>query len=736
MIQKLINEYLDHLAVMNAEEDFNNDHWDKFRELNDHLVQKVPKFPGDADKASIVKVFKQLNLEKILKKADKIPAEVLLILKEVYPPEEEYNYFDSGIAIEFLQLFDGNKQWQYHWKQTTAILRKISSYEYVPDQKKALQLKELAQGAILDPWINVLKNYKQHAFSDIDPQRLIDRDRPVKISLILLLTETFTQERFDFLELFIAQTEDESDLIHLHETLNQGDKGYHSLSGKIIEKLKQINQGAFALEVLEKAGIEPNWLEKPGYLSLEVNDKIYNKGYWAPTALTFSVNKTNQFDVQARINQDDVTLETIQWEPKPENIKSYLDTLAAQIGISLDWSTLSSNGNKKDKQKIESFIAGKTVSAPAKSKSDAISIAEEAMDNYLDPGITSIGSLQEANLIKELRKLPSGINPQKLYDAILKVGGISLFRYVKNMKEEYLPIVKKAVDHFKTNHPYSLLMIDCLQTALEDYLNDRSKFSDFVETAAYLQYIHSLSMTAYSASDLARADKFITEAAAGNAGKTLSKYAYEDTDYIEHNTTIFNGGDIIAFNLLFYALGKMNLPIVTDAVNTQLLSNPKSRELYCVLSTLEPNKDLENNQKAYQLVLQALTKTEEQRIPYQLAQQIGLQIQATDSWRIYITVGTGEQSYVRSCSAFIGVDIRSIWSDYLKVEIQKNHSLNSYDYKQAAENLSFDPFHIRTEIERLALLEGIEDLVWEKTDITVIGLEKTAKKQIKNWLSI
>lgn len=179
----------------------------------------------------------------------------------------------------------------------------------------------------------------------------------------------------------------------------------------------------------------------------------------------------------------------------------------------------------------------------------------------------------------------------------------------------------------------------------------------------------------------------------------------------------------------------MNLPLVDEAVQTQLRSNPKSRELYCVLSTLEPNKDPENNRKAYQLVHQALTKAEEERIPYQLTQQIGLSVQPTDSWRIYIAVGNGETSYVRSCSAFIGVDIRSIWSDYLKVEIQKNHSLNSYDYTSANNKLNFDPFSIRTEIERLALLEGIEGLAWEKTDILVIGLDKNAKKQIKNWLN-
>lgn len=737
MIQKLINEFFDHLDVMSKEEGFNSDHWDKFSELSDNLIQKVPKFPGDADKQSISKVFKQLNMEKILKKADKIHPDVLLMLKEAYPPEKEYNYFDSGIAVEFLQLFDGNKAWHEQWKQTSAIHRKISSYEYVPDKKKIPPLKELAQGAILDPWINVLKHYKPHSFSDIDPQRMIDRDRPVKMSLILLLTETFKQERLDFLETFIAQTEDENDLIHLHEILSQGDTSYHSLNGKIIEKLKQLNNEAFALEVLEKSGVEPNWLENPGMLSLEVNDKAYDKGYWAPTAVTFSVNKTNQFDVQARIKQEDVTLKPIHWEPKPENIQSHLDAVAKQIGISLDWSTLSisSGGSKKDKQKIKNFISGGPVSTNTKPKSDAISQTEEAMNRFLDPEVTSIGSLQESKLIKEMKKLPSGIDTQKLYDVILKMGGISLFRYIKNMKEEYLPVVKKAVDHFKNDSPYSLLMIDCLQRAIEDCLNDTSKFPDFVETAAYLQYINSLSMTAYSASDLARADKFITKAVAENAGKTLSEYAYEDTDYIENNSTIFSGGDIIAFNLLFYALGKMNLPLVDEAVQTQLRSNPKSRELYCVLSTLEPNKDLENNRKAWQLVHQALTKAEKERIPYQLAQQIGLSVQPTDSWRIYITVGNDETSYVRSCSGFIGIDIRSIWSDYLKVEIQKNHSLNSYDYKSANDKFNFDPFSIRTEIERLALLEGIEGLVWEKTDILVVGLDKNTKKQIKNWLN-
>lgn len=736
MIQQLINEFFDHLGVMDEEEGFNLKHWDKYDELSKKLVQKIPKFPGDADRESVLKVLKQLNLDNMLRKADKISPEVLYLLKEVNPPQTEYNYFDSGIATEMLQLFEGNEQWKIHWAQTGAVLRKISSYEYVPDKKKVVQLKELAQGILVDPWMNVLGNYRANQFSDIDPQRISDRDRPVKMSIIILLTGEFSQKRFHFLESYLDQTENEEDLIRFHEVLDHGDSAYLPLREQIVEKLKQLNQGAFALEVLEKAGVEPKWLENPGYLSLEITDQVYDSRSWPPTAINFSIYRDNRIEVKARINHEDVTIEPPEWEPSPEKIRSCLDNIASQLGIILDWSTLSANVNKKDKKKVESFIAGETAKAPEKTKQNAVGQAEKIMDHYLDPEQQAIGSIQEGDLIKILKKLPSGVDTQKLYDSILKLGSYSLFRYVKHLREEHLPVLKKAIDHFRNDYMHSLLMIDCLQNALETCLADQQKYPEFVETATYLNYVSSLSMTAYSASDLARADKHITKAAAENAGKTLAKYAYEDTDYIENTDTIFNGGDIIAFNLLFYALGKMNLPLVNEAVATQLKSNPKSRELYCVVSALAPNKNLEHNKKAYQAAHQALTKAEEQRVPFRLARQIGLNVQPADPWCMYITVGSGEHNYVRFCSDFIGIEIRSIWSEYLKVEISRNHSTNTYNYKEATEKLHFDPFRIRMEIERLAASQGLEELAWDKIDILTVDLDKTAKKQIKNWLGV
>lgn len=736
MIQQLINEFLEHLEVMNAEEGFNHAHWDKYDELNKNLIQKIPKFPGDADKASLLKVLNQLSLEKILKKADKINTEVLFLLKEVNPPKAEYNYFDTGIATEFLQLFDGNESWKEHWLQTNTVLRKISGYEYVPDKKKVAQLKELARGIAVNPWLQVLQNYQANQFHDIDPQRISDRDRPAKMSIIILLTDEFHAERLLFLENYVDRLEDEEDLIRLYEILDYGDNGYTPLRHRIIKQLKQLNQGAFALEVLEKSGVEPNWLDTPGYLSLEVNDQPYDPRSWAPTALIFSVYKDNRFEITARINREDVAVETPDREPKPESIKPYLDSIAAQIGIPLDWSTLSANVNKKDKQKVQNFIAGKTAKVPGKPKQNAVVQAEEILDKFLDPKQNAIGSIQESDLLKALKKLPSGVDAQKLFDAFIKLHSYSVFRYAKNIREAYLPVLKKALDHFKEDYAYSLLMTDCLQTVVADCIEGKSTYPEFVEVASFLNYVNSLSMTAYSATDLARADKHITKVTAEYAGKTLVKYAYEDTDYIENKDTIFSGGDIIAFNLLFYALGKMNLPIVDEAVATQLKSNPKSRELYSVVSALKPNKDLEHNQKAYNEVHTALSKTEEQRIPYQVAQHIGLHVQPGDSWCFYITVGSGEHNYARFCEDFILVEIRSVWSEYLKVEIGKNHSTNSYNYKQATEKLQFDPFHMRSEIDRLAAEHGLQKLVWEKVDILTVDLDKTAKKHIKNWLGI
>lgn len=738
MMKALLDEFLQHLDDMDRETGYNSEHWDKYKKLSSNLTGKAHKLPGDADMETVIKALQQLSLTNILRKPEKLSGELIAILKKAYAPKDEYNFIDSGLAIEYLQLFNGDESsWKAIWKQAQAVNSKIARFEYAPDPKKFNLLRELSAGLDLSPWLAVLQKYKMLILPGEDPKRMRNHIRPTILSSIALLSMEFSEERSTYLRDFIRREPDKATLLELNTVLKPGDPKYLALEDLIVDRLKELCANSFGVRLLEKAGIAPDWLKSPWYLSIHVADAPHDKNASSANGINFSADHQEEdiffvdvrkdhsanYNVSYNWHQNSLTID-FSWDPQPENLEAYLENLAKQAGFKIDWSTLTTHVDKKHKKKLEAYIAGDVKAAVSKPKADPATEAEEIMDKYLHPNVTAIGAREEEKAVQLMRKLPAGVNEQKLFDTLIKLGNIRVFRFARNLRKEYLPVLRKALTHFMLVHPFNPMMISSLLYALEKDLNDADAYDGYVETAAFLQYINTLVTAVYSEEDFARSDKYITPAVAENAGRTLCKEAYGNGD--------FGSGDTIAFNSLLYAMGKHNFPLTLEASRLQLKYNKNPREIYCLVKAFAPNKHLSHTGEAYKLAEETLRRIQEQKISSRLAQAIGLGDVSTTWWGIDLIVGNEAQKYPQWSAGSVYIEISSMRDDYLSIRVVSPTGSEQLRYKDEAD---LDVFRLKPQVDRLAASLGVENLLWDKADIKLFNLEKTARKKIKDWLS-
>src|SRR6218665_3274276 len=118
--------------------------------------------------------------------------------------------------------------------------------------------------------------------------------------------------------------------------------------------------------------------------------------------------------------------------------------------------------------------------------------AEEILDAYLSPFVTAIGAKEEDEIIKILKKLPSGIDEKKLFETLKKLGALKLFRFASHFSIEYIPILRDAMKLYLADTFPSRMMNQCLAFALEKDFTQPNIYEEYCQTASFLQYLNTL----------------------------------------------------------------------------------------------------------------------------------------------------------------------------------------------------------------------------------------------------
>lgn len=89
--------------------------------------------------------------------------------------------------------------------------------------------------------------------------------------------------------------------------------------------------------------------------------------------------------------------------------------------------------------------------------------AEETIDAFLNSPTNVIGSKEEKDTIELMRKLPSGVDEKKLFDALKRMGPLQLFRFASSFPAEYIPVLREVMRIVYLNDTFpSRMMNQCL----------------------------------------------------------------------------------------------------------------------------------------------------------------------------------------------------------------------------------------------------------------------------------
>ena len=352
--------------------------------------------------------------------------------------------------------------------------------------------------------------------------------------------------------------------------------------------------------------------------------------------------------------------------------------------------------------------------------------AGETLDQFLDPAVTAIGSREEEAAVLVMRKLPSGMDEKKIHDAIMKMGALKIFRFSSSFSKEYIHVLKAAMNILVKDTFQSRMMTQCLFFALDQDFEEPQAYTNFTETATFLQYLDTFQFPVEKADGFAKSDKLITAAVAENAGKTLLAVQY-------------NSRDIRVLNSFMYALGKSDLPMVEAAAKFQIESGG-SYELNVVIKALQPNSELPNTSKAYQWAVERLTAIQEKNLAFKLAGTIGLEPVFDTPWSFKIQVSSDPTEKTPRKGWFVITEIAGHWNDPLAITIRgpkgdvKGNERHGVLMGKGLGFKKIDLFNLRPDLDEAASLYGIEKLYWENAAISVTGLDKKSAKTIKDWL--
>ncbi|MNK01823.1 hypothetical protein D3C87_196310 [compost metagenome] len=354
--------------------------------------------------------------------------------------------------------------------------------------------------------------------------------------------------------------------------------------------------------------------------------------------------------------------------------------------------------------------------------------AEEIIDQFLASPTNVIGSKEEEAVIALMRKLPSGMDEKCLFEALKRIGPLKLFRFAAGFSTAYIPVLREVMRMIYLKDTFtSRMMNQCLAFALEKEFSEPGAEQEYRETAAFLQYLSTFSFPVDKAENFKTSDKYITTAVGEHVARTLATVPYQSRD-------------IRVFNSFIYALGKSNHPLVETVFQFQIGNNTKLQELNSFLLALAPNKTLSNTAKGYQLAYDKLAVNQKASLADEVIKAIGIETEIGQKWSFMIQLSSDPTEKKPKRGWFVSIEISNQWTDCIQLNVKgpkgvaKGNERHGVLMSKGLGFLKIDLFNLHENLDEIGRLYGIEKFYWENVDVSVKGLDRTAVKQIRNWV--
>ncbi len=355
--------------------------------------------------------------------------------------------------------------------------------------------------------------------------------------------------------------------------------------------------------------------------------------------------------------------------------------------------------------------------------------ADEVMDKFLNSPTNTIGSGEEKATIELMRKLPSGVDEKKLFEALKRMGSQQLFRFASSFSVEYIAILREVMRSIYLNESFpSRMMNQCLAFALNQDFNDPKAYEEYRETALFLNYLSTFAFPVDKAEGFKVSDKFITPIVGEYVAQTLV-------------TVPKQSRDLRAFNSFVYALGKCNHPLAEKAFQFQIGNDNKLTELNIFLLALGPNKTLSNTEKAYQLAYNKLAANQVGSLADEVIKAIGIQTEIGQKWSFKLQLSSDPTEKKPKYGWFVSIEVSNAWADCIQLNVKgpkgaaKGNQRHGVLMGKGLGFLKIDLFNLHENLDEIGQLYGIEKFYWENVDVSVTGLDKKAVKKIKDWVN-
>lgn len=354
--------------------------------------------------------------------------------------------------------------------------------------------------------------------------------------------------------------------------------------------------------------------------------------------------------------------------------------------------------------------------------------ANETLDKFLNSPTNTIGSAEEKVTIDLMRKLPSGVDEKKLFDALKRMGSLKLFRFASSFSLEYMHVLREVMRTIYLNESSpSRMMNQCLAFAMNQDFNEPKIYEEYRETALFLNYLSTFQFPVDKADDFKVSDKFITPIVGEYVAQTLV-------------TVPKQSRDIRVFNSFVYALGKVNHPLAEKAYQFQMGNDNKLAELNIFLLALGPNKTLSNTEKAYQLAYNKLAANQVGSLADEVIKAIGIETEIGQKWSFKIQLSSDPTEKKTKYGWYVSIEVSNAWADCIQLNVKgpkgaaKGNQRHGVLMGKGLGFLKIDLFNLHTNLDEIGLFYGIEKFYWENVDVSVSGLDKKAVKMIKDWV--
>lgn len=161
--------------------------------------------------------------------------------------------------------------------------------------------------------------------------------------------------------------------------------------------------------------------------------------------------------------------------------------------------------------------------------------AEAVLDAYLASAPNSINANAQQAAVKQLAKLPVGMDPEKLVRVFKRLGPLRVLSFCGKLPEAYLPQLTEAVRSYANDTTQSRMVLHCLLHALENDIGGPGGHEAYMHTVAFLQYVDKFQFPVEKAEHYAKSDPYVTAAAVKHIAHTLCH-----TEYGTRDARVFN----------------------------------------------------------------------------------------------------------------------------------------------------------------------------------------------------